>query len=544
MAKSSKDYEAFGEELQTLYAARQELQEAEYAGNALRPGYERLSARYEKLLREMNKVLRISDSQSLALLRMESELSVLLDNAMQGFLTVDRTLKVQKPYSAECRRIFGGKIGGASVTELMWPDDPDTRAKVERLMERMLSAQADESEVRYSDGLPNSFQRGGLRIRIDYKRIAMPEGTGDDPRIMLILTDITEQYKSKEQLEFLSTHDPLTGMFNRNYVEKWISDFGPGSPRPVSLIMADMNGLKLVNDVFGHLNGDQLLTRAGGIIRQTFGESAVCARWGGDEFLVLLPGADAEACAERIRRLREAFESADAAPIPISMAIGCATLADPGREEWGPLFQQAEKEMYKTKLLESRAIRKKLIAEITEAMYARGIEDRSHVSRLTALAEGLALRIGISPESPAMSTLALLAGLHDVGNIAIPQEVYRHDGPLAADQWDIVRTHSEIGYRLAFSLGEPALAEAILSVHENWDGSGYPYGLRGEQIPELSRLMAVVDAFDAMTHDRPHRPAMTRESALAEIRLGAGSKFDPRLAEVFAAWMSEPFVET
>ncbi|WP_123041601.1 HD domain-containing phosphohydrolase [Cohnella candidum] len=536
MVKRNKDFEAFHEERETLRIAQTEVRSTEHRQNGLLPGYERLAARYEKLLKEMNKVLHISDTQSLALHRMEMELTALLDNAGQGFLTINRSLAVQKPYSSECRRIFGRKIGGAPFAELLWPEDTDTRMRVERLLGQMLEDRDGERPVGYSDGLPNSFERDGLRIRIDYKRMAMSTAV-DEPRIMVILTDITEQYKSKEQLEFLSTHDPLTGMFNRNYVDKWLSEFRRGAFRPLSMVMADMNGLKLVNDVFGHLQGDEMLTRAGGIIRQAFGEDAVCSRWGGDEFLVLLPGADADACAEKIAKLREACEAVAAYPIQISMAVGSATMNGPDEDE-SRLFLQAEKEMYKQKLLESRRVRKKLIREISEAMYDRGIEDPLHVERVSKLALGLAERIGIAPESPQAATLELLARLHDVGNIAIPQDVFRHGGDLTPEQWEIVRTHSEIGYRLAFSLGEPALAEAILSVHERWDGSGYPYGLREDQIPELSRLFAVVDAYDAMTHERPHRRALSRDEALAEIRKASGKQFEPRLAEVFSAWLS------
>jgi diguanylate cyclase (GGDEF)-like protein len=466
---------------------------------------------------------------------METELTALLDNAGQGFLTVDRSLVIQKPHSAECRRIFGRKIGGLSLTELLWPEDADIRTKVERLLRRMLDAKAGDHAVGFTDGLPSSFERGGMRIRIDYKRIGLP-GEAAEPRIMVILTDNTEQYKSREQLEFLSTHDPLTGMFNRNYVDKWLSEFRSRPFASLSMIIADMNGLKLVNDVFGHLKGDELLTRAGGVIRRTFGDDAVCARWGGDEFLVLLPGTEEAACAEKIRELREACANTEASPIQLSMAVGTATMKHPLEDET-QLFHRAEKEMYKTKLVESRKVRKKLIQVMTEAMYEQGIEDPSHIERVTRLAEGLAERLRISPQSSQMATLGLLARLHDVGKIAIPLEVFRHGGGLDETQWEIVRTHSEIGYRLAFSLGEPALAEAILSVHERWDGSGYPYGLREEQIPELSRLIALVDAYDVMTHDRPYRRAMSSDAALDEIGKSAGKQFDPVMAEAFVAWI-------
>ncbi len=536
MAGSYKHNAAFQEERLALLEAQREVNRAGtgYSPGDLLSGYRRLSERYEKLLREMYKVLHISDTQSMALYRLESDLTALLDNAGQGFLMVDRSLKVQKPYSKECDRLFGRRIGGLPLTELIWPQDPYMRAKVEALLLRMLDPLEGSRGIGYSDGLPRSFEREGMRIRIDCKQIGQSDDAGES-RIMIILTDMTEQAKSREQLEFLSTHDPLTGLFNRNYVDKWMSDYRKQAFAPLSMIITDMNGLKLVNDVFGHLKGDEMLLRACSLIRRTFGEDAVCARWGGDEFLILLPGADEAECARQIERLQEACERTAANPIQISMAIGSSTMSSPLDDEH-QLFQQAEKIMYKMKLTDSRNVRKRLIHEISESMYARGIEDRGHVQRIARLAEGLAERLRLFPDGFQHSLLDLLAQLHDVGKIAIPDDVYRNRGKLSEDQWELIRSHSEIGYRLAYSLGEPALAEAILSLHENWNGRGYPYGLQGEQIPLLSRLFAVVDAYDVMLHDQPYREAMGREAALAEIERHAGTQFDPRLARAFVAW--------
>ena len=534
MAGSLNDNEAFREERQALLEAQREVKAARRQDNDLLSGYRKLCEKYEKLLREMRKVLHISDTQGLALFRLGIELSVLLDNANQGFLTIDRSLKVQKPYSRECRRIFGRPIGGIPLTELMWPQDPEMRTKMDELLRRMLDLQKDGGGSESAGGIPDFFERDGMRIRIECKPIGTADGA-DEPRIMIILTDTTEQVRSREQLEFLSTHDPLTGLFNRNYAERWLSEYRMRDFAPLSMIVADMNGLKLINDVFGHLQGDEMLVRACSLIRRTFGEDAVAARWGGDEFLVLLPGVDEEGCARQVELLEAACARTEASPIQISMAIGSATMTSP-LEDDRQLFLRAEKMMYKTKLAHSRDIRKKLIREITDWMYKQGIEDRGHVERIARLAEGLAERLHLPSNDWKTSTIGLLAQLHDVGKIAIPREAYRHGGKLDSEQWELIRTHSEIGYRLAYSLGEPALAEAILSIHENWDGSGYPYGLQGEQIPMLSRLIAVVDAYDVMIHDQSYRPAMSREAALEEIGKQAGSQFDPRMARTLVVW--------
>jgi diguanylate cyclase (GGDEF)-like protein len=537
MARRKNEPELFAEERKALQTARKEIQSDKHASNGLREGYEQLLTRYEKFIRETGKILNISDSQSLALKRMDTELKSLLNNAGQGFLTIDRSLKIQKQFSSECKRMLGRKIAGLSFPELIWPNDATTQANVQSTLIAMLDE--DKQPVSsFSPELPDTFEKNGLLVRIEYKKIVHSEGI-DEPRIMIILTDMTEQYQSRERLEFLSTHDSLTGLFNRNYIDRWVVKQSAEASEPLSLIMTDMNGLKLVNDVFGHLQGDQLLVRSAELLRNCFDdEEAICARWGGDEFLVLMPGADARACSDKVQQIVAACERTESNPIKISMAIGTVTRSS-GNRDYSQLFLEAEKEMYKKKLIESRNVRKKLIEDISETMYESGYEDRSHVDRVTEMAVSLAEQLGIVRNSPSMNMLVLLARLHDVGKIAIPREIFRHGEGMTSHQWDVMRTHSEVGYRLAFSLGEPALAEAILSMHERWDGRGYPYGLQREQIPELSRLLAIVDAFDIMTNDQTYRKSLSQEEAIMEIMVNSGTQFDPLVVEMFVRWLKQ-----
>lgn len=534
MGKRRREPEMFAEERKSIEAAREELQADDQMSDARKSNYAELLNRYEKFLQETNKIWNISDSQSLALMRMEAELKSMLDNASQGFLTIDRALKVQKQSSAECKRILGRKISGQKITELLWPDEPARRADAENVLSLMLdeTAETDANAAR----LPGTFEKNGLLVRIEYKRIV--RRNGDDARIMIILTDMTEQRQSRERLEYLSTHDTLTGLYNRNFIERLMNDNAYPIDAPLSLIMTDMNGLKLVNDVFGHFRGDELLVRSAALLRKVFGSETACARWGGDEFLVLLPGIDAKACAEKVRMLDEACAATEPDPIKISMAVGTAT-AKSAAQDYAGLFRQAEKEMYKRKLIESRNVRRKLIEDISETMYSSGIEDPAHIERLMSMSIELAGRLGVARNSAQMNLLLLLIKLHDVGKMAIPHEVFRHENSMTPQQWDIMRTHSEIGYRLAFSLGEPALAEAILSMHERWDGKGYPYGLQQEQIPEMSRLLALVDAYDIMTHSQSYRKPLTKEEAISEIIDKSGTQFDPLVVEVFVSWIDK-----
>lgn len=521
----------FTEEQEALRLAKRETESGTHAGNALLPGYAQLSAKYEKLLREFYKVLQISDTQSLNLIKMETELQALLDNAGQGFLSIDRRLLVRRSYSAECKRIFGRRIGGVPVAELLWPGDDVAQARFADAL-RLVFADPDYD----LDALPAEIRHGDLHLRIRYKRMKTLDA-GDESRLMLVVTDETAHRLSQQKLDYVSTHDSLTGLRNREYVERWLTDSKPEEVG-YSVILADMNGLKLTNDVFGHLLGDELLVRASKLISTVVGDKGVCARWGGDEFLILLPGFDRVSCRALIERLEEECRACPSYPVGVSLSFGSDT-STRSRAEFSQLFLLAEKEMYKNKLLESREFRRKLVDKIADTMYERGLEDPAHIERVTTLAVKMAQRMGIPDNSPPMNMLIALARLHDVGKIAIPAETFMHDGPLTDEQWDIMRTHSEIGYRLAFSLGEPALAEAILAMHERWDGGGYPNGLQEAQIPELSRLLAVVDTYDTMTHDSPYRKAVSREIALLELMEGSGTQFDPRFVTEFVRYAEE-----
>jgi len=524
------------EEEQEIVAQNRRRLEVRQQDGELASAYARLLADYERLLRTLKKIAAISDVQGKMLKQRENDLRSLLDHAGQGFLTVGRELAVGKLYSRECGRLFGGRIGGASIASLLWKDAlPEEAGRGEALLRRMLDAADAGAAESAAAELPGLFRLDGKDIGAVYKRIPAEDADGE-PLVLIILTDLTEQLATREKASYLSTHDPLTSLYNRGYVEPILEAPPSAADLPYSLIVIDMNGLKLANDVFGHRAGDRLLMRAAALLQAHAGEASVSARWGGDEFVILLPRTDEPACAALAARLKAACEEADADPVKLSMAIGCATLRS-AEDGLYPVFAAAEKAMYKTKLLENRQVRVELMQGVTDALLHMGYEDPDRLKALLELTCRFAAAQGISSESRDMKLLRSLVLLHDAGNLALPAHILQKPGPLDAEEWEIVKSHSEIGYRMAQSIGEWALAEAILGMHEHWDGSGYPYGLSGEQIPFLSRLFAIVDAYDTMTHDRVYKPRLDADEAIRIIMSEAGRQFDPGLAEAFVCWM-------
>lgn len=529
------DESLFGIEQEVLRTAAEDLGNSQYRDNGLLPRYRTLVNQYRKLLKITRKVFRISDTQGRVLQQQQHEMQTLLDNANQGFLTFGRELKVNRQYSAECVRIFGKKIGGLSIVELFTGScDP---AELTELWLAFFSA-GDEEGGDLLSQIPSVIHINQKTILLECKPIMLSnDGRTQQKSVMLLLTDVSDKLRAEEQIRYLSYHDELTSLYNRSYVEKLRPELEKERSSLLSVILVDMNGLKLVNDVFGHREGDQLLIAMARILQQVCRAGATIVRWGGDEFLVILPETDNAGCEELCRSIREACAAKGDTPIPLSAAMGMAT-RDPGcYASLSELFSAAENRMYSNKLLESRQVRKTIIAGMEDILHTRCFEDAGHGARTYQQGIAFAAYLGLDMEHPDIKPLVLLAALHDIGKVAIPRDILGKKGPLSPGEWEIVKSHSDIGYRMAQSIGEGALADVILALHERWDGTGYPYSCKGDKIPFLSRLFSLVDVYDTLTHARPYGPVMTRQAALEELLASSGSQFDPRLTPQFVEFI-------
>lgn len=352
-----------------------------------------------------------------------------------------------------------------------------------------------------------------------------------------IFRDITERKRAEEQVKYLSYHDRLTGLYNRAYLEDELARPSRERRLPISIIMGDVNGLKLINDALGHHEGDRYLVEMARILRSSCRKDDVVARWGGDEFVIVLPKTTQKGAMEVCERIRQACLESHSDPVQLSIALGAVTKEQPGDDIW-KLFKEAEDRMYRNKLLENKSTRSFIILSLQKTLREKSHETEEHAKRLLKTALDIGRAVGLSDSK--LDELALLAALHDIGKIAIPDNILLKPATLSKEEWEIVKKHPEIGYRIATSSPEMApIAEAILSHHERWDGTGYPQGFRGEEIPLISRIIAVADAYDTMTHGRRYKEPVSHEAALKEISAGAGSQFDPDVVQAFLKIFSQ-----
>lgn len=348
-----------------------------------------------------------------------------------------------------------------------------------------------------------------------------------------VIFDIHEQKVNEEKIKYLSTHDLLTGAFNRSYFEKQLERYAKYEEFfPVSIVIADINGLKEINDKYGQDEGDKRLKYIAHILKEAIKNRGIVARIGGDEFAILMENSGEKEIKEVLKIINSycsAIEEEEG--VRINLSMGASTIYQQNENIYDKLAL-AEERLHNKKLLESSSTRNHLIASLNNIMSEKTYETKEHCERLVELSESIAKSMNLKEHQ--IEKLRLLALMHDIGKIAIAENILSKPGALTADEWQEMKKHSEIGHRIASKTPELAgIADEILSHHERWDGKGYPQGLKATEIPLESRIIAVVDAFDAMTTDRVYREAMSLEEAIRELEDNAGTQFDPQVVKIF-----------
>jgi diguanylate cyclase (GGDEF)-like protein len=346
---------------------------------------------------------------------------------------------------------------------------------------------------------------------------------------------------SEQKYRYLSYHDHLTGLYNRLFWEEEQKRVDIKDQLPISVIIGDINGIKLMNDAFGHEAGDRMIIATAQIMKNCCHEGEIIARTGGDEFSILMPKTARKNALKRMEEIKQAFMLHNRRILNeafhVNVALGSGTKEEP-HGDLKETIKKAELYMNQRKLLEQRSSHSAIISSIKATMYEKSHETEEHSERLAALSRMVGEALDLSQIE--LDNLELLATLHDIGKVGIDDRILAKPEKLTEEEWSEMKKHPEIGYRITMASPElVSISEFILSHHEHWDGSGYPKGLAGADIPLLSRIIGVADAYDAMTENRIYQKATDRDSALAEIEKNAGSQFDPEIVELFIRIMKE-----
>lgn len=343
--------------------------------------------------------------------------------------------------------------------------------------------------------------------------------------------DISDRKKSEAEIVYLSYHDQLTGLYNRRFYDQELQRLDTPDNLPLTIVVADMNCLKLVNDSLGHAVGDELLVKAAAALAKGCRSSDIVARLGGDEFVILLPRTDSAAAERIVRRVQGITAGETVGSVTVSLSLGYCTKRTE-EEAIEEVFKKADDQMYRNKLIEKPDMLAKTIATIITTLHQKNAMEESHSHRVSELCRKMGEALGLpAGEVEELGTLGLL---HDIGKIAIPDDIITKPGELNDSEWVEVRRHAETGYRILSAVNHLSeLADYVLAHHERWDGGGYPKGIRGTEIPLPARIVHIADAYEAMTSYRSYRRTMTEEEAVAELKRNAGRQFDPALVEIF-----------
>ena len=381
------------------------------------------------------------------------------------------------------------------------------------------------------------LSKDGREIPVEDSAAPIKDQDGQITGVVIVFRDFSDKKEKQEQIEYLSFHDHLTGLYNRRYFDEELKRLNTPRNLPLSLLIFDVNGLKLTNDAFGHMAGDRLLKKVAQTMQEISRSDDIIARIGGDEFVILLPQTEIQEAKELAKRINTALshEHLEAGHISISSGWSVKSTAD---EEITDVFKTAENKMYQYKISERNSTRNEAIRFIMKTLYEKLPREQKHSERVSQISGLIGAAMDMTNEE--INELKTAGALHDIGKIAIGNEILDKVEELSDFEWLEIRRHPEISYSILSSLNDYApLANIILVHHERYDGKGYPKGLTGQQIPLPARIIAIADAYDAMTYGRPYKEPLSAEAAIQEIINGKGTQFDPEIADIFLRILSE-----
>lgn len=377
-------------------------------------------------------------------------------------------------------------------------------------------------------GKPAKYENYSIEFDRYYSLSAYSPKLGE---CAILIEDVTESKKRQKHIEYLSYNDVLTGVSNRRYYEENLHKYDIKENLPLSLIMFDVNGLKLTNDAFGNKTGDVLLQTFAKILKKEFDDKGMLARIGGDEFIALLPQTNLKETKVLIDKITKKLLKEDSNSFVMSASVGYAIKSN-ASQNLTDIYTAAENDMYKNKIYETKSTHNKTVDLIMNTLYERNTKEMLHSKRVSQSCELIAKEMNFSKEE--LNEIKIAGVMHDIGKIGISESILNKAGKLTFDEWQEIKKHPEIGYKILNSVNEFShIANHVLQHHERMDGKGYPNGLMSHQISTQAKIIMIADSYDAMTKDRPYKNRLTKQQAIDEIKRCSGTQFDAEIANIF-----------
>lgn len=462
-------------------------------------------------------------------------------------------LYIQKRKSeGQYQKLFQEMLDGFALYEIIYDalDRPSNYCYLavnpafEKIMnigtERFIGKNLLEIQGNNEEIMIESFNKVALTGESQFIEVHMPrldkhfEVSIYQPRqhkVAAMFRDVTDRRKKEEAFIYLSYHDYFTGLYNRRYFDEFLEQLNIPENMPLTIMLGDVNGLKQINDVFGYLEGDRLIKKAAEVLKTACFSDHIIARIGGDEFGIIMTHTDANRAQTVLDEIKRLENLARFKVSSLYMSFGYGVSQD-DQDTIQKIFTRAENAMYRVKIYERSSSRSQSIHIIMNTLFEKSEREMMHSKRVGEIAATIAVTMKYNDNF--VNQIRTAGFLHDIGKIGIAEEILNKAGRLEDSEWEEIGKHPEKGWRiLGHSEEYFELAEIILHHHEWWNGSGYPQKIGGAAIPVQARIIAVADAFDAMTEPRTYKQTMSKTEAVAELKKCAGTQFDPDVVIAF-----------
>jgi len=462
----------------------------------------------------VNKMLERIDTEQSKVRQNEEKLLATLLSVGDGVITVDvdRRIQFMNPIAQQLTGWTNEEAAGEEVYTIFQIKDDGIKADIDKSYQTLL------------------ISRDGVEKYVDVTIAPIKDKYDSRIGFVIVFRDFSDKREKQERIKYLSYHDQLTDLYNRRFFEEELARLDTPENLPLSFLYADVNGLKFINDAFGHESGDQMIIAVAKVLKETC-RGGIISRIGGDEFIVILPKADNKSLEKLANLIQEKVNRIRVNNIDLNISLGWDTKS---REIDSAMIaiKNAEDSMYQKKLLSSNSKSNVVIQTILNTLLLKNPREKAHSQRVGLLCKMIGKAYNLNDDQ--IKELETTGELHDIGKIILDEAILNKSGKLTEFEMAQIRKHPETGYRLLGNSNEfYKISEFVLDHHERWDGTGYPKGLKGEAIHWEARVIAIADSYDAMTSERPYKNAFNESEAAEEIKKYAGVQFDPDIAIVF-----------